>query len=109
MTERKPPPGFVHVGGEWYIRNGGRLTIHMLTIDEAWAVFYEEHEAHLRSVLRELGCRIGMDDYVPETDSEYWSVDNICRHVEWLVDYGIAPFKAKLDRLRAERMEADDE
>jgi hypothetical protein len=33
--------------------------------------------------LRELGCRIGMDDYVPETDTEYWSLENIWKHIRW--------------------------
>lgn len=35
-------------------------------------------------VLRELGCRLGMDDYVPASDASYWSVDNVHKHVVWL-------------------------
>jgi hypothetical protein len=35
-------------------------------------------------LLRELGCCIGMDDYVHESDEEYWNVGNVAKHVTWL-------------------------
>lgn len=37
-----------------------------------------------QQVLRELGCAIGMDDYVPEHDTNYWSVENVRQHIMWL-------------------------
>lgn len=38
------------------------------------------------ATLREVGIRIGMDDYISATDLDYWSIDNVVAHVVWLLD-----------------------
>lgn len=62
-------------------------------------------DAH-REALRELGCRIGMDDYVPESDGVYWNVDNVYRHVMWLEAREHACMQTKLDAAEARLAEA---
>lgn len=68
--------------------------------------------ANKAEALRELGIRLGMDDYV-QTGDDYWSLDNVHKHIVWCEgrEAAQAEARARTDERTniAERMRLDGE
>jgi hypothetical protein len=63
----------------------GRRICEWLAKDIRLGVYRESgSRGQTANPLRELGILIGMDDYVPDEDADYWSLDNVRKHILWL-------------------------